>query len=208
MKSSNRLGFALIITAPSGTGKSTLIKRLLAEFPQAGFSISCTTRSPRPGEIDGKDYHFLTVEQFKERIEADAFAEWAQVHGNYYGTPKQGVLDMLEAGRDVLFDIDVQGARALRGNLDMGRTVFILPPSRQDLEKRLTGRGSDSPETIAKRIANAKAEIEQAEWFDHIIVNDVLEKAYDELRAVYLAERARPVLHPGVLRSILDSWGA
>lgn len=206
MKTNSRLGLALIITAPSGTGKSTLIKRLLAEFPDAGFSISCTTRSPRPGETDGQDYHFLTVEQFLTRIEAGDFAEWAKVHDNYYGTPKQGVLDMLAAGRDVVFDIDVQGAKALKGNLDLGRTVFILPPSRQDLEKRLARRGSDSPETIAKRISNAKAEIEQADWFDHIVVNDMLERAYDELRAVYLAERARPCLHPGLLESVLDSW--
>ena len=206
MKTNSRLGLALIITAPSGTGKSTLIKRLLAEFPDAGFSISCTTRSPRPGETDGKDYHFLTVERFLARIEAGDFAEWAKVHDNYYGTPKQGVLEMLAAGRDVVFDIDVQGAKALRGNLDLGRTVFILPPSRQDLEKRLAGRGSDSPESIAKRISNAKAEIEQADWFDHIVVNDMLEKAYDELRAVYLAERARPCHHPGLLESVLDSW--
>ena len=206
MKPSKRLGLALIITAPSGAGKSTLIKRLLAEFPQAGFSVSCTTRSSRPGERDGVDYVFLGVEQFKSLIEQDHFAEWAEVHGNYYGTPKQAVLEMLAAGRDVIFDIDVQGAKALRANLKLGRTVFILPPSRAELESRLAGRGSDSPETVARRIANAKREIAQASWFDHVIVNGELQTAYDELRAVYLAERATPALHPGLVESILETW--
>jgi guanylate kinase len=207
MKPAKRLGLALIITAPSGAGKSTLIKRLLAEFPSAGFSVSCTTRAPRPGERDGVDYEFVTVEEFKARIGRGHFAEWAEVHGNYYGTPKQGVLDRLASGRDVIFDIDVQGAKLLKANLNLGRTVFILPPSRTELEQRLTGRGSDSPETIARRMANARSEIEQADWFDHVVVNDDLDTAYDELRAVYLAERARPELHPGLLESILGGWG-
>ncbi len=206
MKPSERLGLALIITAPSGAGKSTLIKRLLAEFPRVGFSVSCTTRSPRPGERDGVDYDFLTVEDFKARMEKGHFAEWAEVHGNYYGTQKQAVFDMLGRGRDVIFDIDVQGARNLKANLGLGRTLFILPPSRAELERRLSGRGADSPETIARRIENAKREIEQAEWFDHMLVNDDLEKAYDNLRAVYLAESARPDLHPGLVGSILATW--
>ena len=206
MKPNNRLGLALIITAPSGAGKSTLIKQLLAEFPQAGFSVSCTTRPPRPGEREGVDYVFLGVEEFKRLIEEDHFAEWAEVHGNYYGTPKQAVLEMLAQGRDVIFDIDVQGAKLLRANLKLGRTVFILPPSCKELESRLTGRGSDSPEIVVKRIANAKKEIEQADWFDHIIVNKELQAAYDELRAVYMAERATPALHPGLVESILETW--
>ncbi len=206
MNPSRRLGLALIITAPSGTGKSTLIKRLLAEFPEAGFSVSRTTRKPRAGERDGIDYHFTDEESFKRQIGEGSFAEWAQVHGNYYGTPKQAVFDMLGAGRDVIFDIDVQGAKLLKANLDLGRTVFILPPSRGELEKRLSGRATDTPEIIAKRIANAKQEIEQAGWFDHLVVNDDLEAAYDGLRAVYMAERARPSLHPGLLESILATW--
>jgi len=208
MKPSKRLGLALIITAPSGAGKSTLIKKLLAEFDSAGFSVSATTRSPRPGERDGVDYEFISVETFKERIGQDYFAEWAEVHGNYYGTPKQGVFDRLASGRDVIFDIDVQGAKQLKANLNLGRSVFILPPSFPELEKRLKGRGSDSPETIARRLANAKTEIGQAGWFDHVVVNDDLDQAYDELRAVYLAERARPALHPGLLEAVLGTRSA
>lgn len=208
MTRNNRLGLALIVTAPSGTGKSTLIKRLLAEFPSIGFSISATTRAPRPGERDGVDYHFVTIETFKHKIAQGDFAEWAEVHGNFYGTPLQAVRDMLAQGRDVLFDIDVQGAKALKANLKLGRTVFLLPPSRQSLVDRLTGRGSDLPETIAKRIANARSEIAQAAWFDHIIVNDDLDQACDELRAVYLAERSTPGLHPGLVEGILETWPA
>lgn len=206
MKPNKRLGLALIVTAPSGAGKSTLIKRLLAEFPEVGYSVSCTTRKPRPGERDGVDYVFIGVDEFRERIEKGHFAEWAEVHGNYYGTQKRMVFGMLEQGRDVIFDIDVQGAKALKTNLGLGRTLFILPPSRRELERRLTGRGSDTPEVVAKRIANAKQEIEQAGWFDHVLVNDDLEKAYDELRSVYVAERARPSLYPGLIESILASW--
>lgn len=206
MKPSKRLGLALVITAPSGAGKSTLIKRLLAEFPEAGFSISCTTRAPRPGDRPGIDYEFLSVEEFKARIAKGHFAEWAEVYGNYYGTQKQAVLDMLAAGRDVLFDIDVQGAKALKANLGFGNTVFILPPSRQELERRLTGRGSDSPETIARRLGVARSEVEQAGWFNHIVVNDNLDTAYDELRAVYLAQRSHPELHPGLVESVVGTW--
>jgi guanylate kinase len=206
MKPNDRLGLALIITAPSGAGKSTLIKRLLKEFPRLGFSVSRTTRAPRPGEKDGVDYRFTGREEFKALIGQGHFAEWAEVHGNYYGTPKQAVLDLLAAGRDVIFDIDVQGAKQLRENLGLGRTVFILPPSRQELERRLTGRGSDSPETIARRLANAKGEIAQAGWFERVIINDDLEEAYGLLRAIYLAESAGPALRPELMPSLLAGW--
>lgn len=201
-----RTGLALIVSAPSGAGKSTLIGRLRAEFPGVGYSISCTTRPPRGAEQDGADYHFIGVELFRQRIEEGYFAEWAEVHGNYYGTPKQQVLDDLAAGRDVLFDIDVQGARQLRENLNLGVTVFILPPSRAELLKRLTGRGTDTQEVIARRLANASREISQAGWFQHLIVNDSLDVAYDELRAVYLAARLNPALRPDLVEGLLKDW--
>jgi len=203
---SGRLGLALIVSAPSGAGKSTLITRLRAEFANVGYSISCTTRAPRGGERDGVDYHFIDVPLFKERIAQGHFAEWAEVHGNFYGTPRQQVLDQLALGQDVLFDIDVQGARQLRANLNLGSTVFILPPSRGELERRLTGRGTDAPEVIARRMANACREIAQATWFQHVIVNDHLDTAYDELRAVYLARRCAPELRPGLVQSLLEGW--
>lgn len=205
MKANDRLGLALIVAAPSGAGKSTLTSRLLQEFPRIGFSVSCTTRKPRPGEVDGRDYSFLEPDAFKERIGQGYFAEWAEVHGNFYGTPKKAVLDMLAKGRDVLFDVDVQGAKALKPGLGLGCTVFILPPSLAELHARLTGRGSDSPEVIARRLANARGEIEQADWFDHLVVNDRLDEAYDELRAIYLAERSRAALHPGLAAAVLAS---
>lgn len=206
MKPNDRLGLALIVSAPSGAGKSTLIQGLREEFPGIGYSISCTTRAPRGGERHGVDYLFLDQERFKELIGQGHFAEWALVHGNYYGTPKQAVLDLLAQGRDVLFDIDVQGAKALKQNLGLGRTVFVLPPSRGELLKRLRGRGTDSEETIARRMANAREEIAQAGWFEHVVVNDTLERALDELRAVYLAARSDPALHPGLLENLLSDW--
>jgi len=206
MKPNDRLGLALIVSAPSGAGKSTLIRGLRREFPGIGYSISCTTRAPRQGERDGIDYVFLDQEHFKELIGLGHFAEWALVHGNYYGTPRQAVLDMLAQGRDVLFDIDVQGAKALKENLGQGRTVFILPPSRGELLLRLRGRATDSEETIARRMANAREEILQAGWFEHVIVNDNLDQALDELRAVYLAACCRPDLHPGFVESLLSDW--
>lgn len=188
----NSSGMMLVISAPSGTGKSTLIRHLSREFETFSFSVSCTTRSPRPGEQDGREYHFLTRDQFLARRDQGYFAEWAEVHGNFYGTPRQATLDLLSAGRDVIFDIDVQGARQLKDSMGQGCYVFIFPPSRETLEQRLTGRGTDSPEIIRRRLANARQEIENSLWFDHWIVNDDLDMAKDRLRAIYLAEKARP----------------
>ena len=185
-------GMILVISAPSGTGKSTLIRRLTGEFKAFAFSVSCTTRAPRPGEMDGREYHFLTREEFERRREAGFFAEWAEVHGNFYGTPRKATEELLLAGRDVIFDIDVQGARQLKANMGQGCYVFIFPPSREALELRLTGRGTDSPETIARRLAGAQHEIADSHWFGHWIINDDLALAYDQLRAVYLAEKTRP----------------
>ena len=182
-----RSGVLLVVCAPSGTGKTTLIQRLRDEFPNFAYSISCTTRAPRGHETDGKDYHFLSVEEFLRRREAGFFAEWANVHGNYYGTPLAPVLETLKAGQDVLFDIDVQGAAQLHLSLPRGQYVFLLPPSLSELERRLRGRGTDDEASIARRLSNAASEIRQAHWFDAWIVNDNLDKAYDELRAVYLA---------------------
>ncbi|WP_302608427.1 guanylate kinase, partial [uncultured Desulfovibrio sp.] len=134
-----REGIALVLSAPSGTGKTTLIKRLLAEFPHFGYSVSCTTRQPRQGEEHGKDYFFLSREEFERRRAEQAFAEWAEVHGNFYGTPLAPVKEMLHQGQDVLFDIDVQGAAQLRLTLEEAAFVFILPPSMAELERRLRG---------------------------------------------------------------------
>ena len=138
-----RAGVVLVLCAPSGTGKTTLVRRLREEFPQFAYSVSCTTRAPREGEVDGRDYHFLTHEEFVRRRDAGFFAEWAEVHGNFYGTPLAATLATIEAGQDLLFDIDVQGAAQLRTSLPQGTYVFILPPSRVELERRLRSRGTD-----------------------------------------------------------------
>lgn len=207
MSKPGNTGVMLVICAPSGTGKSTLIHRLTKEFPSFAFSVSCTTRSPRVGETQGQDYHFLSHSEFIHRRAADFFAEWAEVHGNLYGTPRQATMDLLSKGRDLVFDIDVQGAAQLKASLTQGSFIFIFPPSRVILEQRLTDRKTDTPETIARRLAAAATEIAASTWFDHWIVNADLDQAYDQLRAIYLAEKTRPA-HQQAWRKTLDAqWG-
>ncbi len=204
----DRLGLFLVVCAPSGTGKSTLVRRLCAEFPNLSFSVSATTRAPRHGELDGVDYHFLDRETFLDWREGGKLAEWAEVHGNFYGTPLEPVRAALAAGRDVLFDIDVQGAAQLRQSLGAGAYVFILPPSRAELSRRLSARGTDSPEVVARRLAAAPKELADAPLFDYWLENADLESAYADLRAVYMAERRRPCRHPRLLPELLAQWEA
>lgn len=199
-------GMMLVISAPSGAGKSTLIRHLASTFDMFAFSVSCTTRAPRPGEQDGREYHFLDQEEFLRRRNAGYFAEWAEVHGNYYGTPRRATEELLAAGRDVIFDIDVQGARQLRENMGQGCYVFVFPPSRQVLRDRLIGRGTESEEAVARRLASARKEIEASGWFDHWIVNGDLCRAQDELRAIYLAEKTRPRYQDGWLAEVRRQW--
>ncbi|MGE4506557.1 MAG: guanylate kinase [Desulfovibrionaceae bacterium] len=203
---STRKGLVLVICAPSGTGKSTLVRRLVDEFPGIGFSVSCTTRAPRGQERDGVEYHFLTREEFLEKRDEGGFAEWAEVHGNFYGTPLAPVREAQSQGRDMLFDIDVQGASQLRKSIPDGVHVFLLPPSRQELERRLIGRGTDDPEVVERRMAAAGAELREAAHFDHWIINDDLDRASDELRAVYLAARTCPARRPGLLDAVLETF--
>lgn len=201
-----RKGLMLVICAPSGTGKSTLISKLRQEFPDFGFSVSYTTRDPREGEEDGVHYNFVSRDRFVAMRSKGEFCEWAEVHGNFYGTATTPVRKMLDAGQDVLFDIDVQGASQLRKVFPEGVFVFLLPPSREELLSRLSGRGTDSEDSIARRMKNAEGELREAHWFDYWVVNDDLDEAYRELRAVYLAGRTLPALRPGLLESVLDTW--
>ncbi|HEU6437170.1 MAG TPA: guanylate kinase [Nitratidesulfovibrio sp.] len=201
-----RSGIVLVLCAPSGTGKTTLTKRLLAEFPRFAYSISYTTRQPRAGEVHGRDYHFVTVPEFTRLRDEGFFAEWAEVHGNFYGTPLQATLDMLREGRDVIFDIDVQGASQLRGSLRQGCYVFILPPSRAELERRLRARATDDESTIQRRLANAAKELDQAHWFNAWIVNEDLDIAYDELRAAYIAATLSPSCSPDLVGGLMEGW--
>jgi len=187
----------IIVSAPSGAGKSTLCNRLVDEFPKVVYSVSCTTRAPRGEEIDGVHYYFLSKKEFKERIKNGEFLEHAKVHGNFYGTLEDTVLYAMEEGNHVILDIDVQGASQIRGSLARldprnpvrrGFTdIFISPPSMEELEKRLRGRGTDEEKVIQKRLDNAKAEMEFATKYSFQIVNDDLEKAYHELKTVILS---------------------
>ncbi len=198
-----RHGVPLILCAPSGTGKTTLSRRLREEFPALGFSISATTRAPRAGEVHGQDYFFLSREEFLARREAHAFAEWAEVHGNFYGTPLQEPRARLEAGQDMLFDIDVQGAAQLRLSLPFCVCVFCFPPSMKELETRLRGRGTDSEANIARRLAAARGEIREAHWFDVWLMNDDLDAAYDGLRSAYITATCSPRLRPDLPAALL-----
>ncbi len=198
-----RRGLPLVVCAPSGAGKTTLISRLTGEFPLK-FSVSCTTRAPRGTERDGVEYFFLSREDFLDRRARGAFAEWAEVHGHFYGTPLDPVRETLAEGRDMIFDIDVQGAAQLSLTLPEARLVFILPPSLKTLEDRLRGRGTDSVESIRLRLAAARREILESHWFHAVIVNDSLDKAYDELRAFYVASRLHPSLRPELAGKICE----
>lgn len=200
----HRKGAVLTICAPSGAGKTTLVAKLRKEFPQIGFSVSCTTRAPRVGEVDGKDYYFIDEAEFLRRRAAGAFAETARVHANLYGTPLAPVYDILATGHDVLFDVDVQGAAQLRLSLPETRFLFIFPPSMQELENRLRSRGTDDDAAIERRLSNAVSEMEQAHWFDAWIVNDNLDAAYEQFRAWYMASTQRPALRPRLVLDMLD----
>ncbi len=201
-------GLALVICAPSGTGKTTLVKRLVTECPRFAFSISSTTRLPRQGERNGVDYNFISREEFVALREHGHFAEWAEVHGNFYGTPLEATRELLRAGRDVLFDIDVQGAAQIKKSLPAAYFVFILPPSKEELERRLRGRGTDSRESVSRRLENAAGELSQAHWFDALVLNDDLELAYADLRAAYMAAGLGPARRQDILDDVLKGWRA
>lgn len=175
----------IVISAPSGAGKTTLCTKLLAEFPKLVLSISSTTRAPRGEEKNGVEYFFLTREQFESQIKAERFAEWAQVHGNYYGTSKDVIEKTFAQGNSVLLDIDVQGAALLAKSYPKETyRIFISPPDMASLEKRLRSRGTDSEETIQKRLRNAETEMKSASLFDKVIINDQLDRAYKELSSL------------------------
>ena len=182
-------GKLYVVAAPSGAGKTTLVRLLLEREPDVHLSISFTTRGPRPGEQDGREYHFVDVATFQVMKERGDFLEWAEVHGNFYGTSKVWIADRLAAGHDVLLEIDWQGAQQVRAVFPEAIGVFILPPSMEELTRRLTGRGTDSAEVIERRLAAAQAEMRHVGEFDYVIINDGLEQALDDLRAVVRASR-------------------
>jgi len=174
-------GRLFVVSAPSGTGKTTLCHLLMDEFKTLSYSVSLTTRKPREGEVHGKDYHFVSVPEFERMIEAGELVEWANVHGNYYGTSLTFIRESLDRGRDILLDIDVQGAASIRAAYPEAVTIFIMPPSMEALRERLEKRGTDSPEVIETRIKNAVAEIAHKDLYTHVIVNDRLDIAKQQL---------------------------
>ena len=185
----SQAGCLCIVSAPSGAGKSTLCRILMERLPELRYSISTTTRPPREGEVDGRHYFFTDVETFKAGIQANKWAEWAEVHGNYYGTSAEFIDHERAAGRHVLLDIDVQGAAQLRVKYPDAITIFIMPPSLDVLRQRLEQRGADSPETIDKRMANARQEIAQRVAYQHTVVNDRLEESAEALVAILRSAR-------------------
>ena len=186
-----REGLILILSAPSGAGKTSLCRELFTTFPDMKESISYTTRLPRPGDVDGEAYHFVTREEFDAMVAEDAFAEWAEVHGNRYGTALRSLEEARKNGVDLVLDIDCQGALQLKERFDGGVYVFIMPPSMEELRRRLEGRSSDAQEVIERRIVRASDEIREARWYDFIIINDDFAIACRDLAAIVIAHRLK-----------------
>ncbi|MBS0213748.1 MAG: guanylate kinase [Proteobacteria bacterium] len=184
-------GTLFIVAAPSGAGKSSLVRAVLARDPAISLSVSFTSRAPRPGEIDGVHYHFVSAQAFEGMVAADDFFEHALVHGDYKGTARQSVQPQLAQGRDVLLEIDWQGAQQVRAKMPDAVGIFILPPSLPELERRLRSRGQDSEEVIVRRLAAARGEMQHCREFDYIVVNEVFDRAVDDLLAIFTASRLR-----------------
>jgi guanylate kinase len=194
-----RRGLMLVLSSPSGAGKTTLSRRLLQSDPGIVMSVSATTRAPRPNEVEGSDYFFVSEDQFKARIAADDFLEHALVFGNHYGTPRSAVMKALADGRDVLFDIDWQGTQQLRQQArDDVVSIFVLPPSKEELERRLRLRAQDSEDVVARRMAKANDEISHWAEYDYIIINDDASRAQAQLESILAAERLRRTRQVGV----------
>jgi guanylate kinase len=188
----SRRGLMLVMSSPSGAGKTTISRALLERDPAIGMSVSATTRAPRPGEVDGKDYHFVTVEKFHDMVEKREFLEHARVFDNFYGTPRGPVDEILRSGRDVLFDIDWQGTQQMAQNARADLvSVFVLPPSVEELERRLRGRAQDSDEVVKKRMSKAGDEMSHWPEYDYIVVNVELDKSIAAVQAILAAERLK-----------------
>jgi len=187
----NHPGNLFVITAPSGAGKSSLVKALMAADPALQLSVSHTTRAPRGQEQSGRDYYFVSPEAFEAMVQADAFVEWAHVHNHRYGTSRQAVEDKIAQGQDIILEIDFQGALQIKKRFAEAVTIFILPPSWEELRQRLVRRGEDSPEVIELRLKNAATEMAQVERFDYVIINDLFERALADLHTVVQAQRLK-----------------
>lgn len=191
----NRDGILIVISGFAGTGKGTLVKGLLAKYEQYALSVSMTTRSPRPGEVDGESYFFVSKDKFEETIAADGLVEYACYCDNYYGTPREYVEKQLKAGKDVILEIEIQGALKIKEKFPNACLLFVMPPSAEILKNRLVGRGTETPEVIEKRMRRAAEESEGIEKYDFIVVNDVIEECVEETHRIIEAFHMRPALN-------------
>ena len=196
-------GILFIVSGASGTGKSTLCRTMLEAFPDLRFSVSHTTRPPRSGDREGRDYYFISPEEFQKMIDGSDFVEWAEIYGHRYGTSKERLEKARREGLDLLLDIDGQGARQLRNQGIPGVFVFILPPSLAELKRRLRGRKTEGKEALEERVKKAQAEISQARFYDYWVVNDDLTKARERLKAIVLAERCRRERQPEAIDKLM-----
>ncbi len=201
MKNKGR-GLLIVISGPSGAGKGTICKSFLERNPEVAISVSATTRSPRKGEVEGVNYYFMSKEEFKGKIEDNDFLEYAEVYDNFYGTPKSNVEELLEGGKDVILEIDIQGALKVKENTEEGVFIFILPPSMEELKARIIKRGSETPESLMKRFKSAYKEINFISRYNYAVVNDEVETAVEKLEAIISAEKCRV---DRIKQSILDS---
>ena len=194
-------GILLVVSGPSGAGKGTICNAIREKFPDLQYSVSMTTRDPRKGEVEGESYFFRTNEQFEKLIEEDAFLEYAKVYDHYYGTPKKRALDMISDGKSVLLEIDIQGAMQVKKRYPKGVFIYIVPPSLEILSDRLYGRGTDSEETIQKRLAQITSELAMAHQYDYIIVNDKLEDAVRKTSSILEVERCKRSSNEGKIET-------
>jgi len=197
-------GLLFVVSAPSGTGKTTLCRAMTRVFPELHYSVSYTTRPPRPGDENGRDYHFISPAEFQERIDRRDFAEWAEIYGYRYGTSRSLIETIRSEGRDVILDIDGQGARQLREKNLEGIFIFVLPPSLAELRRRLSRRGTESAAALRERLMKARAELTEAREYEYLIINDDLEKTKGRLQAVIVAEHQRRACMAEVLEDLLN----
>jgi len=184
-------GLLIVVSGASGTGKGTVCKKILDDLPGIAYSVSATTRAPRPGEIDGKEYYFLSREDFKTWIAEEKFLEFAEVYGNFYGTPLNKIEERLNRGEDILLEIDVQGALNVKKKCPEGVYIFLLPPSLEELKRRIEGRGTETPESLSRRLTNAMVEIKIGLEYDYVVVNDTVDNAVAQIKSILTAERLK-----------------
>src|SRR5215218_1455637 len=199
-------GTLFVVSSPSGGGKGTIIRHVLEVVGNLSYSVSYTTRAPRPGEVNGREYFFVSRNIFDEMVAAGEFLEWACVHGNFYGTAKKQISEETAAGLDIILEVDVQGAASVRQLLMDSVSIFILPPSREVLRQRLIARGTDTPEALAVRLRNAPEELKQYSSFDYVIINDEIEKAVGQLASIIYAERARCMRQEPLVREVIQKF--